>query len=111
MLVLGFIAFLGLGNVTSAAASYVNSLPINYILQRVFSFRTTQKIGLELPKFLLLHICNMMVTIAGMYRFVNIWNIPYWIGALSAVVLAPISTFLAMHFWVFGKVNHEIRGS
>ena len=72
MLVLGFVAFLGLGNVTSAAASYVNSLPINYILQRVFSSRTTQKIGLELPKFLLLRICNMMVIIAGMYRFVNI---------------------------------------
>lgn len=96
MLVLGFVAFLGLGNVTSAAASYVNSLPINYILQRVFSFRTTQKIGLELLKFLLLHIFNIMVSIARMDRFVNIWNLPYWIGALSAVVLVPISTFLGV---------------
>ncbi|MGY9053306.1 MAG: hypothetical protein ACKVH9_07040, partial [Rhodobacterales bacterium] len=32
LLVLGFVAFLGLGNVTSTAASYVISLPINYIL-------------------------------------------------------------------------------
>ena len=111
LLVLGFVAFLGLGNVTSTAVSYVISLLINYILQRVFSFRSTQKIVLELPKFLLLHICNMMVSIAGMYGFVNIWDLPYWIGALFAVFLVPISTFLVMHFWVFGKINHEIRGS
>ena len=52
----------------------------------------------------------MMVSIAGMYGFVNIWDLPYWIGALFAVVLVPISTFWRCIFGCLARLIMKLEG-
>jgi len=100
-LVMLFIAVFHLDSNLSAALGYAMSVPINYIAHRKFSFRSAQKKKQELPRFVLVHLCNMAVSVGGMFGAVSGLGLPSWVGAGSAAVLVPVSTFLALHLWVF----------
>ena len=92
---------IGLTNEISSAISYVATIPINYSAHRRLTFRSYNRIISELPRYLLLHGCNIAVTISGMFSATELFGYPYWVGAFTAVILVPISSFLVMNFWIF----------
>jgi len=106
-LVMLFIAGFHLNSNLSAALGYALSVPVNYIAHRKFSFRSAQKKKQEVPRFVLVHLCNMAISVGGMFGAVNGLGLPSWMGAASAAVLVPLSTFLALHLWVFKPAPSE----
>lgn len=100
-LVLFLIEKLQIDSSLSAAIGYLVSVPVNYLAHRKFSFRSEEKKKRELPRFVLVHLCNMAISVGGMFGAVNGLGLPSWVGAGSAAVLVPVSTFLALHLWVF----------
>lgn len=101
------VEFISFSNSISVAVSYVICIPASYLGHRRITFKSNARLAYELPKFLLLHLFNIAISICGMFATVNGFDLPYWMGALSATILVPISTFIIMHLWVFIEIEPE----
>lgn len=101
LLVAFYVEIFGSGERWAAVLAYLTMLPINFIAHRCFTFRTVGHVWVELPRFALLHLCNIAVSLGGMIGAVEGFGLSYWFGAFAAAILVPMSTFLVMNFWVF----------
>jgi putative flippase GtrA len=86
---------------------YLLVLPVNFLLQKVFTFRSKAPAAVEMPRFVLVHGANIAVSALGMHILVDRLQADYRLGIMLTMVLVPIATFLAMHLWVFGKRARE----
>ena len=91
----------GTGPRTASVLAYLTTLPINFIAHRRFTFQVEGRVVVEAARFLVLHGCNMAVSLLGMIGMVEGLGQSYWLGAFAAAVLVPLTTFLVMNFWVF----------
>lgn len=87
----------------ASVIGYVASIPLNFLGNRSFSFRSTGNLRAELLRFVLVHGFNIMVTVSALGAAVDILGLHYLFGVVFAIVLVPGATFLAMNFWVFAR--------
>jgi len=96
-------ARLGLDPKLASAAGYLVSIPVNFIFNRCFSFRSENSLLSDAPRFLFVHACNLLVTAFAMGVVVDVLGLHYAVGVVVAIVLVPGVSFLAMNGWVFRK--------
>lgn len=87
----------------SSVVAYIISMPVNFLGNRNFSFRSKGHIWGDALRFSGLHIANMAVTAGAMSTAVEMMKLHYLFGVLGAIVLVPVTNFILMNVWVFGK--------
>jgi putative flippase GtrA len=90
-----------LAPVISSALGYVLAIPLSFLLQRTFSFRSKGSKRVQAPRFLLVHGFNILVSVAAMHVLVSALGLDYRVGIIATMVLVPFLSFLAMNLWVF----------
>ena len=85
----------------ASAVAYLISMPVSFIGNRRFSFRSNGHLSVEIFRFLIVHGLNILVTVCSLGVATDIFGIHYVFGVLIAILLVPPATFLAMNFWVF----------
>lgn len=93
----------------SSVIGYVVSMPVNFIGNRRYSFRSRASLVGDLLRFSILHVANMTVTAAAMATVTDWLEMSFIFGAIAAILLVPITTFVAMNFWVFRYQAPEQR--
>ena len=91
----------GLEPKLASVAGYVVSIPVNFLFNRCFSFRSENSLLSDFPRFLFVHACNMVVTAFAMGTMVDVLGLHYFFGVVTAIALVPVASFLAMNGWVF----------
>ena len=84
----------------ASALGYISSIPLNFVLNRNFSFRSKAPVLRDTVRYALLHIGNTLLTILGMSMALS-FQLHYMTGIVLAVVAVPVLNFLAMNYWVF----------
>lgn len=85
----------------ASSAGYVASMPLNFIGNRRFSFRSDNAMLGDLLRFVLLHTCNIFLTTFAMGAAVDLLGLHYIFGIVAAVLLVPCVNFAVMNWWVF----------
>lgn len=104
-----FIGLAGVPPLIATVLGYLLVLPVNFLLQKLFTFRSGAPAAVEAPRFVLVHGANIAVSALGMHVLVDRLHADYRVGIVLTMALVPVATFLAMHLWVFGKRTTEQR--
>ncbi|WNJ90045.1 GtrA family protein [Bosea sp. 685] len=102
-------AFVGLLSVDPKLASvggYVASMPVNFVFNRRFSFRSDSPLFSDLIRFIGLHSVNILLTALSMGAIVDFLGLHYVFGMMAAVIMVPVVNFFAMNLWVFRRRRH-----
>lgn len=87
--------------IQGTVAAYALVVPINFLLQKHFTFRSAAAASAELPRFLLVHGMNIALSAGIMALITTVWGLaPIW-GMLATVAIVPVLVFLALEVWVF----------
>lgn len=83
------------------ALGYLIAIPLNYVFQRGYSFRSSQAKRTEFPRFIAVHAINLLAS-AGLMWFVHdrLRLHEYWGIAVTAFCI-PLLTYFVMRRFVF----------
>jgi putative flippase GtrA len=87
----------------ASVAGYLASMPLNFVGNRRFSFRSAGSLAGDLTRFVLLHTFNILLTVLSMGVVVDLLRLHYAVGMVGAIVLVPLVNFAAMNWWVFRR--------
>ena len=91
------------GPAGGAAIGYLASIPLNYLLQRIFTFRSRNKPSGEALRYLLVHMANLSLSTIGMYFLATKLGFDYRLGILATMVIVPVLVFVMLNRWVFAQ--------
>ncbi len=106
-----FVGPLGIDSKLASVAGYIASMPLNFIGNRRFSFRSKNSLAGDLTRFALLHTGNILLTTFAMAAVVDVLRLHYALGILAAIVLVPCVNFAVMNWWVFRRTAPGSRPS
>jgi putative flippase GtrA len=87
--------------VAGTVVGYLLVIPVNFLLQKHFTFRSNAAAATELPRFLFVHAMNILLSAGIMALIVSTLELaPIW-GMLATVAVVPIIVFIVLDFWVF----------
>ena len=75
-------------------------LPISYAANRIWVFKSTQKLVYESIKFCFTYACAVFAGVTSIQIFDNYFDNPYLVQFLSTLVIGA-STFMVNLFWTF----------
>ncbi len=87
----------------ASIGGYLASMPVNFVGNRSFSFRSQGALAGDVIRFTVLHCANMALTAGAMATAFDYFGLHYLVGVLAAIILVPVANFLAMSLWVFRK--------
>lgn len=84
----------------ASALAYAMVIPVNFGLQKAFTFRSTNPLREETPRYLLVHGANILCAYLAMAATQRL-DLDYRVGIVLTIAIVPIVIFLLMHHWVF----------
>lgn len=87
----------------SSGIGYIASIPVNFVGNWRFTFRSRNWWVGDLLRYTVLHGGNILLTMGAMAAAVQMLRLHYVVGIAAAVVFVPIVNFVIMNWWVFGK--------
>ncbi|SFI90102.1 Putative flippase GtrA (transmembrane translocase of bactoprenol-linked glucose) [Bosea sp. OK403] len=98
-----FVRLAGTDPKLASVAGYLASMPLNFVGNRRFSFRSAGSLAGDLTRFALLHTFNILLTVLSMGVVVDLLRLHYAVGMVGAIILVPLVNFAAMNWWVFRR--------
>lgn len=98
------VVLVSLFNLDAALASvfgYVAAVPVNFVGQRSFAFRSKSAVAPQVPRFLLTHSANIALSYGVMALATNVFNLSLYWGMIGTIVCIPIVTYFVLDRWVF----------
>lgn len=95
----------------SSIIGYIVSMPVNFFANRSFSFRSKGNLRSDAIRYTVLQVVNMAVSAGAMQAATNTLGLHYLFGIVGAIVLVPLTNFLLMEIWVFGRSVRQKAGS
>jgi len=92
----------------AGALGFVIAMTVSYLGHSLFTFRRTLPIR-DTLKFALVSTTSFLVSLAGMHVVVNILSWSYLVGILWTWIVVPLTNYLALRTWVFGKPQSPVR--
>lgn len=99
------VARMGVGQVAASAIAYIAALPISFLGQKFFTFRSRGAARVEAPRFLVLQGANLALASGVTAFFAHVLNAPAIYGIIAVCVAIPLSAYLAMSIAVFRKAD------
>ena len=94
---------LGSGEKIASVLAYIVSMPVNFVGNRSFAFRSQGPLLGDVMRFCAVHVANMAVTAGAMGAAVNALGLHYGYGIAGAILLVPTVNFMLMNLWVFRR--------
>lgn len=91
-----------LSPVWATVLGYAAVVPLNFVIQRSFSFRSENGARGDLARFACVHGGNILGSAAIMQALV-ILHLDYRIGILLTMTLVPVAIFFLLDRWVFAS--------
>jgi putative flippase GtrA len=79
---------------------YLLVLPLNFLLNRNYTFGGSENIWRDAKRFMTVHILNISAT-SAVYVVADMVHAPLLVGVVGALVIVPITQYLALDRWVF----------
>jgi putative flippase GtrA len=89
--------------VPASVLAYLAAAPLNFLLQRGFAFRSENRLHRDLPRYLLVHVGNIVASAALMHFIVAILHADYLYGVVATMTFVPVVVFLLLDRWVFKR--------
>jgi putative flippase GtrA len=83
--------------------AYLAAIPLNFLLQRGFAFRSENRVQRDLPRYLLVHAGNIAASAAVMHVVVSVLHAGYLYGVIATMTFVPVVVFLFLDRWVFKR--------
>ncbi|MGO4551481.1 GtrA family protein [Lysobacter sp. 2RAF19] len=90
--------------VPASVLAYVASVPLNFLLQRGFAFRSENRVQRDLPRYLLVHAGNIAASAAVMHVVVSVLHAAYLWGVVATMTFVPVVVFFLLDRWVFKRL-------
>ena len=90
-----------IGDVIASVIGYLLAMPVSYVGQRYFTFRSQGAIKSEIPRFILVQGANLVLAATVMAVSVHWFDLGSIIGIICVIILIPLMTFIAMSIAVF----------
>ena len=88
--------------------AFIVSLVFNFLLQRMFTFRATNKGSVSAVKYILLVILNITVSDLVVTGFDALgWS--YIIGKTTATILTTVWNYFLYRHWIFQRTSHNTK--
>jgi putative flippase GtrA len=94
--------WIGMNPKLASVVGYLMSMPLNFVGNRRFAFKSENMLSEDLLRFVLLHTGNILLTVLAMGA-VDLLKLHYEFGIVAAMVVVPCVSFAAMNWWVFRK--------
>ncbi len=91
---------LGMPPLAMNVLGYLLVLPLNFLLNRSYTFGGSESLWRDAKRFIAVHILNISAT-SGVYVVVGMIHAPLLVGVIGALVIVPMTQFLALDRWVF----------
>jgi putative flippase GtrA len=98
-----FVNLLGMGTIVSSAMAYVVSIPISFLGQKYFTFRSRGAMGRELPTYLLFQSINLAASVLVTYVIVDVLGMNHYVGIVAVISIVTLISYAAMALAVFRK--------
>lgn len=86
---------------TAAGVAYVAAMAVNYLMQRIWTFRSTRRHREALPRYILTHVGGILLNSAALYLCVDLQGLPLVPVQISAFAAVAGWSFLLQKAWVF----------
>lgn len=91
----------GLAPWLSGLLAYVVSMPVGFVLHKVFTFRSEQPFRQELPRFVATSLPGIFLGSVIPALLTATGRVPMpWVG-LATSIATPVITYILMSIWVF----------
>jgi len=105
-----YLAIIGLLNSTttlpisiSNGIAYLVGIPVSFLIQKFWVFRSKERATIEVGPFIIIHIINLFVTSAIITLIVDVLKFHYLFGSIVVIAFVPLSTYIALKYIVFRK--------
>ena len=95
------LSFFVQSTIVLAAASYVGSTLINYMMQRRITFASKLKHSVSLYRYLVVQLLAITINCVLMFLLVDIAKVGVYVAGLTAIAVVATINFLLSRFWVF----------
>ena len=85
----------------STIYAYLLTVPVNFLLQRIFTFRSRQSFIREIPRYLFVHGIGLLTAYVATRIVVDLMGAHYYWGIATTMIAIPVIGFICMNFWVF----------
>jgi putative flippase GtrA len=92
---------LRLSPLVATLLAYLLVIPLNFLLQRSFAFRSAGTMRHEIPRFIVVHGLNMGASFVAMWSVTVAFGLDYRWGILATMCIVPALVFIALEGWVF----------
>lgn len=93
----------GLAPWLSGLLAYVASMPVGFVLHKIFTFRSDQPYRQELPRFVATSLPGIVIASLIPALLASTSRVPMpWVGLMTSIV-TPVITYILMSLWVFRR--------
>ena len=96
---------------TASVIAYLAVIPINFVLQRGFTFRSGNAAAIDFPKYIVAQAVSLLACYAAMALAVDVLGLHYTIGNAAGILIVPFITYFIMDKWVFTRQMRDGKGS
>ena len=93
----------GISATTASMIGYAAVIPLNFVLQRTYTFRSGGLFTSDVAKYVVVQVANLVLCAAAMTAVVELFGLHYFFGIVAAVLIVPLVTYFVMDRWVFSR--------
>ena len=97
----GAISLADIAHSRASVLGYLAALPLNFFMQRSFTFNSQGHVAADLAKYTVTQVVNMALCWAAMAIAVDAFAFHYVFGILASIIVVPLMTYFVMDNWVF----------
>jgi putative flippase GtrA len=97
------VEILGLSPVTGTMIGYCAGAVVSYFLSLRYTFRSTARHRIAIPKFIIMVGCGFIINVTCMYLFETILSITYMVSQVFATACVFVWNFIVSKLWAFAN--------
>jgi len=97
----GLTFFFGMQELSASVLAYLFCILVSYFLQRRFTFRSSGKKQIEMPRFILVSVSGLLFSSAIVYFNTAVLQISPYISFTLVLVLIPVINYVLFSRYVF----------
>lgn len=97
----------GFSPLIAGATAYLASMPVAFLLHRLFTFRSSAPVTQEVRRFILTSLIGVVVASITPHLMMKQLGSSAWLASIATSILTPGISYLLMSSWVFYVEPHD----